>query len=64
MVVLLEYVWLVDDPRDNVRTSDTLALGSTLKKMVTVGSETLMVVSAFVSFSNLKVLLITAEAFG
>lgn len=64
MVVFLEYVQLGGDPWANIRTNDTFALGSTLKKMVTYGSEMLKVVSAFVFFSNTMVLFMTVEVLG
>ena len=47
-----------------MRTNDTLAFGSAVKMMVTLGSETVMVVSAFVSFCSTTVLLMLAIVFG
>lgn len=64
MVVLLKYVSFGGDPSDNLRTKETLTLGSTVKQMVTSGSETLIVVSAFVVFSKTIVLFVGIEAFG
>lgn len=61
VTVLLERVWL-GSPRASVRTSDTLALGSTWKMMVMLGSDTLKRVSAFVSFSSTMVLCVMGEA--
>lgn len=45
-----------------MRTSDTLALGSTWKMMVMLGSDTLKRVNAFVSFSSTTVLCVMGEA--
>lgn len=64
MMELLEYVLLGGDPWDNIRSSDTLALGSAVKKMVIFGSDTLILVSAFVFSSNTTVLFMAAEAPG
>lgn len=62
MAVLLELVWL-GDPWANVRTSDTLALGSTRKMIVMLGSDTLRRVNAIVSFSSTTVLYVMGKAF-
>lgn len=64
MMELLEYVLLGGDPWDNIRSNDTLALGSAVKKMVIFGSDTLILVSAFVFFSNTTVLFMAVEAPG
>lgn len=63
MVLRPEYEPL-GDPLDSTRTKDTLALGITLKKMVTLGSETSKMVIAFVSFSNTTVVFSGVDAFG
>lgn len=59
MVVLLEYELLGGELWARIRTSCMSTLGSTLKKMVASGSETLMALTALVSSFNSKVLFMT-----
>lgn len=62
MVVFLEYVSLGGDPWANISINGTLVLGCTLKTMVILGSDTLKVVKAFVSFSSTTALSGTGAA--
>lgn len=64
MVAFLLYAELDDDPWDRATSSDTLELGTALKRMVMLGSETLNLVSTIEFLSSPTVLFVSAGAFG